>query len=177
MKKRYILLFFFAMLFGALIAVVAVVFGPQLYYSVVKPPEPEPPEPIVDPDMQRYFDLKKTSCDMFSKNFLIVTEDVAHGEMQGLIPATSDEQQIADSIIRQYDFNQTTRTYLRGDQMKKAVLSNETETITIWKEGRVYVCEETCSMRLMSENESEEYYDMLYRIRNDCAYFGKTDVN
>ncbi len=151
---------------------VFVILWPQLEFPQ---PEPEVPQINLSADAQRYFDLKNISCSVLSRDFLIVTDDIANGTLFGLTPSASEEFQFADMVADSYDINQTTKTYLRGDQMKKGVIIDGKETITIWKNGRVYTCQESCAMKLMDENESEEYYDELHRIRSNCMHFGKTE--
>jgi hypothetical protein len=164
----------------AAIIPVILVLGPQLDFTVLTPkyeePAPKNETPVLDADMQRYFELKKESCNTLSKNFQIVTEDIVQGEMKGLLPLNQDEADAVQRIIDAYSFNQTTRTYVRGDQMKRTIISNGTEYTTIWKTGRIYECYENCTMRVMSEKDSEEYYNELDKIKNNCAYFGKTKL-
>ncbi len=132
------------------------------------------PEQQLTGDAQRYFDLKNASCGTLSGNFLIVTEDVAEARMEGLIENVRGERSAAERILDSYSLDQTTKTYVRGDQMKRVVIADDVEKTTIWKEGRVYECEDGCRMRLMSDLESEQYYANLSSIKTDCLYFGKT---
>ncbi len=172
---RDILLILLFITIAALIPIIILI-GPQLDLSPFLPhPEPEEPQMNLSADAQRYFSLKNTSCTILSKNFLIVTEDITNGTLYGLTPSTAEEFQFADLVAEGYDINQTTKTYLRGDQMKKVVIADGAETTTIWKNGRIYTCKEDCAMKLMDENESEEYYNELHRIRTNCMHFGKTE--
>ena len=175
------ILIFFLIILAATLPVI-ILLGPQLDFSLLVPeiefeePEPEKPVEVLDADMQRYFQLKNISCDTLSGDFLIVTYDAAEGTLQGLVPVTEDETMFAEAIVDAYDLSQTTRTYVRGDQMKKVVISEGAEATTIWKNGRIYNCTANCTMRLMSEDDSKEYYDTLKKIKTNCAYFGKTEL-
>src|SRR4030095_3416623 len=119
---------------------VLIIFGPQLL-DKIKLPEPEtPPEPApsLPPEAQAYYDLKNTSCRTLSKNFLLVTDDASKGTLAGMKAASPDEYVVALRIATENDYNQTTRTYVRGDQMKKVFLSGNLTHTMIWKEGRLY---------------------------------------
>lgn len=174
---RNVLLIFLLIIVAAVIPVIVII-GPQLDFSLLipEPEEPEPEQPTFDPDMLRYYELKNTSCDTLADDFLIVTDDVAHADIQGLIPATEDEPAFAESMLSEYNLNQTTKTYVRKDQMKKVMIADGNETTNIWKNGRIYTCAENCTMRLMDDQDSEEYYGELDRIKSSCAYFGKTKL-
>jgi len=171
-----ILLIFFVFiivaLLGALIFLGPQIGLPQIQITVV-PDEPVEKEPQLPADMQRYYDLKNVSCGTLSNNFLISTHDVANGSLSGII-ANQAELEVAASIVRGFDYEQDTKTYVLGDQMKKVIQSDDTETITIWKGGRIYECEDKCTMKLMEGNLSDEYYNSLNAMRNNCNHFGKT---
>ena len=138
--------------------------------------EGRPPVQELEGDAQRYFELRNISCGALSKNFLIVTEDVAEASMEGLIENIPNEQLAAERILDSYSFNQTTKTYVREDQMKHVVIADGIENTTIWKEGRIYECRESCAMQLMDAIESEEYYANISKMKTNCAYFGKTQL-
>src|SRR4029453_15708654 len=74
------------------------------------------------------------------------------------------------------DYNQTTRTYVRGDQMKKVFLSGNLTHTMIWKEGRLYQCDSTCTMRLLGDEGWQSYLDMISEMKSGCAYFGRTKL-
>ncbi len=178
----FILSILFLIILAAVVPVVLFL-GPQLDLELVipqievkPPPEEKPVSPVYDADTQRYFTLKNKSCQTLSSDFLIVTNDVSDGKLHDLIPVTEAEKTFAQNLADEYDFNLTTKTYLRGDQMKKVLSSNGIELTTIWKNGRIYTCTAICQMRLMDENDSEEYYDKLYEVRNSCKYLGKTEL-
>jgi len=134
------------------------------------------PEPIeLPPGAQRYYTLKNLSCETLEGNFLIVTHDLSEGTIEGLIEVQPGELKVAEEILEDYSFNQTTRTYLLGDQMKEVVVFGNQEFTTVWKNGRIYNCTPDCSMRIMDQEDSDEYYDMIDKMRRRCAYFGKTD--
>jgi hypothetical protein len=180
------ILFILSILFLIILAAVVpvlLILGPQLdlelvlpQINVAQPGQEEPPGPVYDADTERYFTLKNKSCQTLSGDFLIVTNDYSDGKLHDLIPATESEQFFAQNLADEYDFNLTTKTYLRGDQMKKVISSNGIELTTIWKNGRIYTCTAVCSMKLMDEADSEEYYSKLNEIRNSCHYLGKTEL-
>ncbi|MBD3210616.1 hypothetical protein GF318_04520 [Candidatus Micrarchaeota archaeon] len=145
----------------------------QIDLTRVKGALEEEPEPLPG-DMARYFSLKNQSCDTLSGNFLIVTRDLSQGSVQGLLETVQGEREVAEDVIGGYTFNQTTRTYVRGDMMKIAVEEGGMETSVMWKNGRIYNCTPDCTMRAMDQNDSDKYYERLDRIKNNCAYFGKT---
>jgi hypothetical protein len=139
--------------------------------------EEEPgPEPL-EPAAQLYYSLKNKSCGTLSGNFLIVTRDVSQGSIEGLVEEKPGELGIAQEILDDYSLDQTTRTYVLDDQMKRVVVSGWDEHTVVWKGGRVYNCtDSSCVMRIMDQNDSEYYYDMLDRMRRRCAFFGKTEL-
>jgi hypothetical protein len=178
----FILLVLFLIIIAAVVPVLLVL-GPQLdlelivpQINVTAPQQEEPAGPLYSPDMERYFALKNKSCQTLSGDFLIVTNDYSNGKLQDLLPATDSEEFFAQNLDDEYDFNLTTKTYLRGDQMKKVISSNGVELTTIWKSGRIYTCTAVCSMKLMDEEDSEEYYSKLNEVRNSCHYLGKTEL-
>ncbi len=172
-----ILLIFFVFIIVALLGAL-ILFGPQIglpqIQITVVPDEPTEPEPLFPADMQRYYDLKNVSCNTLSNDFLITTHDVANGSLSGII-ATQAELEIANSIVHGFDYAQDTKTYVLGDQMKKVIQTGGTETITIWKNGRIYECADSCTMKLMEGNLSDEYYTALHAMRDNCNHFGKTE--
>lgn len=179
----FILLVLFLIILAAVVPVLLIL-GPQLDLELVLPqinitqpqPEEKPPGPVYDADTERYFTLKNKSCQTLSGDFLIVTNDISDGKLHDLVPATESEGVFAQNLADEYDFNLTTKTYLRGDQMKKSLSSNGIELTTIWKNGRIYTCTAICQMRLMDENDSEEYYAKLDEIRSSCRHLGKTEM-
>lgn len=180
----FILLILFLIILAAVVPVLLLL-GPQLDLELiipqveVKPPAQEqenPPEPALDADTERYFELKNKSCQTLSGDFLIVTDDYSDGRLLDLLPVTEAEETFAESLADEYDFNITTKTYLRGDQMKKVISSNGIELTTIWKNGRIYTCTAVCQMRLMDDEDSNEYYGKLDELRNSCRYLGKTEL-
>ena len=138
------------------------------------PGEKPPPVDTRPLDMQKYYQLKNLSCSILSKDFLLQTHDVSQGRMSGLLTVVSDEQEIAEDILSSYDSEQTTKTYIRGTWMKKVILTPSSNHTTIWKEGRVYQCNPSCTMNLLGDEGWQNYLDTLDRIRTRCLYFGKT---
>lgn len=135
---------------------------------------PPPPIDTRPPDVQKYFELKNLSCGILSEDFLLQTHDISQASVSGLLTSISGEQEIADSIASQYDSEQTTSTYVRGTWMKKVILTPSANHTTIWKEGRVYQCNPSCTMNLLGDEGWQEHLDALERIRTSCQYFGKT---
>ena len=170
---RTIVLIFLLIILAALIPVILII-GPQLDFSLVIPEPEDEAEPveILDPDTVRYFGLKNRSCNTLAGDFYITTEDIARGSIHGLIPSTEAEEYAAITIADSFNYNQSTRTYVRGDSMKIV----EGEKTTIWKHGRIYECNPVCVMSIMTEEDSENYYQKLYDLRTNCAYFGKTEL-
>ncbi|MDD5171585.1 MAG: hypothetical protein PHF60_00955 [Candidatus ainarchaeum sp.] len=136
----------------------------------------KPPATQMTEDAQRYYELKNTSCATLAGNFLIVTEDVSQGTFYGIVPDTEEERAAAGSLLAPFGFNQTTKTYLRGERMKRVIINENGNTTTIWKDGRVYNCTPNCTMRVFTEQDSEEYYAMLSSMKSGCAYFGRTQM-
>lgn len=175
MKLSYVGLLLFGMLLGALV-ILAVIFGPELLEKAAELSEEKPPpKEILDDDTKRYYYLKNLSCGTVSGNFLIVTNDFSEASIRGLVEHTPEELEIAEGIAAKYSFNQTTKTYVLDEQMKIVAIRDGEESTTIWKDGRIYTCAPSCTMHIMNENESAEYYDRLYGIKTNCAYFGKTE--
>jgi hypothetical protein len=174
MRSVFEILLLFLFIALAVAVLLILLLGPQYADDIVVPEKKEQPKKQLTTDWIRYFQLKNTSCKTLSGNFLIVTDDTANGSMAGLVESVIGEREAAERILSGYSSNQTTKTYVRGEWMKKVVISGGNENTTIWKEGRIYECNGNCTMRLMSENESSEYYNNLYRIKSGCAYFGKT---
>ena len=150
--------------------------GIRAYLEEIRWGEEQPPVQQFEGDAQRYFELKNTSCGVFSKDFRIITKDITEGRMEGLVETVPDELFFAERILGDYNLNQTTKTYVRGDQMKRVVIADGIENTIIWKGGRMYECRENCTMRLMNGTESEEYYANLSKMKTNCAYFGKTPL-
>lgn len=137
------------------------------------PPEIKP----FSADAQKYYELKNLSCDTLSGDFLIVTHDISAPSISGLIETIPGELEIAQNIAEDYSFNQTTKTYLLNDEMKRVVITEDQELTTIWKDGRIYNCTPNCTMRVMTQQESDEYYTTLNAIKTTCAHFGKTELS
>lgn len=166
----------FIILVAALIPVLLVA-GPEIIRYVESAyPEPVPAVEPMPADMLRYLTLKNDSCRTLNGSFLIVTEDVALADMEGLVGDVPGEREAAERIADGYSFNQTTKTYALGDWLKKVVIEDGEENTTLWKEGRVYECAPDCTMRLMDSSETAAYYDELWKTRHSCAYFGKTPL-
>jgi hypothetical protein len=149
---------------------------PQFNLSGVNTTNVTPPATQMAEDAQRYYELKNISCTTLAGNFLIVTDDVSEGTFYGIVPDTQEERMAAESLLAPYSFNQTTKTYLRGERMKRVVLNEDGQTTTIWKDGRVYNCTPDCTMRVFTAQDSEEYYAMLSSMKSGCAYFGRTQM-
>jgi len=179
MKLRYALLLFIGIIIG-MATVLAVLFGSMILekggIEIDSLTEDEATKPALSEDAKRYYYLKNLSCDTLSGDFLIVTHDFSAASIKGLIESNPSEAEMAASIADGYSSNQTTKTYVRGEQLKRVIITGASETTTIWKEGRVYNCTPKCTMRLMSENESSKYYDDVYKIRNNCLFLGKTPL-
>jgi hypothetical protein len=143
-------------------------------------PIPETPGVIAQPlempaDMARYFELKNRSCSTLAGQVLIVTEDITTANVTGL-GGGSGEQLAMDLVLKDYLFNQTTKTYLRGDKMKLVTIAPEGNVTRIWKDNRIYECSPNCTMHLLTQKEDEEYRARLEEIRTSCAYFGNTEL-
>ncbi|MFH1393347.1 MAG: hypothetical protein ABII71_04235 [Candidatus Micrarchaeota archaeon] len=139
--------------------------------------EHQPPRPALPPDMQRYYELKNTSCDTLAGNFLIVASDVSYAEISGLIPIIPQEEAVVQGIAQGYSFNQTIKTYVRGDWMKRVVQVDGLEHTTIWKTGRIYECDDAgCTMDLLSDEQSDKYYADILAMRANCLHLGKTSL-
>jgi hypothetical protein len=167
----------------AVLAVLGVIFWPQIYPALQErfgpPPPPSqanetPPQPAGD--LGHYLRLKNVSCQTLSHDFLIVTDDVSEGTVSGLVAAMPEEEDAAASIASSYDFNQTTRTYVKGQEMKKVLVQGSLEHTTIWKDGRIYQCNPECTMHLLGDEGWQEYLDTLSSMRSDCAYLGRTSL-
>lgn len=162
-----------------LLAGIAVVFGDRILSiagTIAAGPGPQaPPEEAVQmpPAMARYFELKNRSCATLSRDFLIVTEDSASADVQGL--AIPGEQAAVDMVLEDYLFNETTKTYLSGERMKTVTITSGGNRTAIWKDGRIYECAPKCTMRLLSPGEYSEYRAALEGMRSSCAYFGNTE--
>jgi|GEM_PF-2423054 len=172
-----LVLFIFLVMLCA-VFIVGIMLGSELADIEFTMPELEnpAPKPQLDPNMQRYFDLKNASCNTLSGNFLIVTKDTSLAEMSGMIPLIPEEELAKKYLIDSYTYNQTTRTYMRGDWMKKVIEEEgQPDHTLLWKNGRRYDCiGNNCSMSLMSDNESDDYYNEIFNMKGNCIYFGKT---
>ncbi|HSB46861.1 MAG TPA: hypothetical protein VLD37_02520 [Candidatus Bilamarchaeum sp.] len=156
----------------------AVVFGPELFsrlYNYFQPPAQPPPAPVQATDFDYYFSQKNKSCSRLSEDFLIVTSDSAYGDVRGLA-AMPGQGEAAQSLLSQFEYNQTTRTYVRGDWMKRVIQSGGANFTTIWKDGRIYQCGENCTMKLLGDAGWQAHLDSLQKIRTGCAYFGRTKM-
>jgi len=127
-------------------------------------------------DAAEYLALKNLSCQTLSKDFEIVVHTEATPAISGFIPSNGQESIVMDGILRSLSFNSTNFTYSKGDEMKQVEIGETANTTTVWKNGRVYNCRDGCTSHLISAKESSDYYDMLYRMRSECAYLGKTPL-
>lgn len=187
MKIRLLALFLFLLCFFALIIVagIVIVFGGQLVGLAKTLPGsaatllPSPAATVqpseMPPDMVRYFELKNRSCSTLAGPVLIVTQDSAAADIAGL-GSGPGEQVAMDLVLKDYIFNQTTKTYISGDKMKLVNITPDGNTTVIWKDGRVYECSPNCTMHLLTPKEDEEYRANLEAIRTSCAYFGNTKL-
>jgi len=162
----------------------ALFFGPAILekLSALEIPEIRPPPPIAngtgappaaDPDAELYFRLKNKSCSTLGEDFLIVTNDMSEGSFAGLSAA---EGYVASRMLKPYDYNQTTKTYVRGASMKKVIITGSGNHTTIWKEGRIYQCNPNCTMHLLGDSGWQAYLDGLEKMRSGCAFFGRTPM-
>ncbi|MFH0737723.1 MAG: hypothetical protein V1827_03925 [Candidatus Micrarchaeota archaeon] len=126
--------------------------------------------------MARYYSLKNLSCGTLSNDFLIEATDITQGNVSGLLAMNSDERDAALSIASGYDSVQTTRTYVRGDWLKKVVITPSGNQTIIWKEGRIYQCAPDCTMNLLGDAGWQAHLDALDEMRSSCRYFGKTPL-
>ncbi len=127
-------------------------------------------------DAAEYLALKNLSCQTLSKDFEITVHTEATPAISGFIPNNGQETIVMDGILRMLSFNSTNRTYSKGDEMKQVELGGAANTTTVWKNGRVYYCRDGCTSHTITPKESGDYYDMLYRMRSECAYLGKTPL-
>ena len=168
------------LLVAALALAFAVIFGPELYARIsaylererAPPPPPPPPE---NQDFRRYFELKNRSCGILSKDFLIVTGDSAQGYIKGLIDSPG-QAEAAEFFLSRYEYNQTTKTYLKGTWMKRVIETGGGNLTTIWKDGTEYFCSPNCTMRRLGDAGWQAHLDSLERIRTGCAHFGRTKM-
>jgi len=142
------------------------------------PDIPEPPAaqnqtggPALPKDMEFYYSLKNKSCQTLSENFLISTHDESAWSASGL---SADEAAAAALMMKDFAFTQDTRTYVRGDAMKKVLVTPEGNHTTIWKDGRIYQCNPNCTMRLLGDAGWQAFLDGLAKMRSGCAHFGRT---
>ena len=173
--KAMILLGIFTIFILALILVPMLV---DLFskHDIFQVPEEGPPTPAMPADMRQYYSLKNRSCDTLSKNLLIEATDISQGTVTGLLAMNPDEEAAALSIASGYDSVQTTKTYVRGDWMKKVIISPSGNHTTIWKEGRIYRCDPGCTMDLLGDAGWQAYLDTLDEMKSSCMYFGKTQL-
>jgi hypothetical protein len=122
-------------------------------------------------DALRYYALKNKSCESLSKDFLVEAKDTSEGSMQGLSGAEAD---LASLMLAEYSSSQTVRTYVRGESMKKVFVTPSGNHTSIWKDGRIYQCEQNCTMRLLGDAGWQAHLDELAEIRSGCAHFGRT---
>ncbi|MBN1169706.1 hypothetical protein JXA56_01655 [Candidatus Micrarchaeota archaeon] len=172
---RYLILVLILIILAAMLPVIIII-GPQLDFSLVlqeTSAESEVRQPIYqDSDTARYFYLKNQSCTTLSGDFYIITTDITTSEIHGLMPSSGAEEYAALAIAESFNYRQTTRTYVRGDSMK-LVEGNKT---TIWKNNRIYECNSGCTMRIMTDEDSESYSKKIHDIRENCRYFGRTEL-
>lgn len=133
----------------------------------------QPPQQPLSHGALHYFALKNLSCQTLGKDFMIEAKDVSAGSVQGL---SGDEEKIARHMIGELSLDQTTRTYVRNDMMKKVLITPAGNHTTIWKDGRIYQCNPNCTMRLLGYEGWQAYLDGLERMRTGCAYFGRTQL-
>ncbi|MFN7991454.1 MAG: hypothetical protein U0R44_04830 [Candidatus Micrarchaeia archaeon] len=164
----------------AMAAVLLIVLLPAVLPYLAGISKAPAPEPAVrqgpSADEALYYSLKNRSCQTLSHDFLIVTEDRAVGSIVGLVPSVPEEIPLAESIAASNDLNQTVRTYVRGQEMKKVVSDKVRNATLIWKDGRLYQCGDRCSMRLLGDAGWQSYLDSLEKMRTGCAYFGRTPM-
>jgi hypothetical protein len=165
------------LIFIAVAVPFAIVFGPELVAKITPYliPKPQAEAPHNETDLERYFELKDLSCALLSKDFLIVTTDTAYGDVRGLLDSPG-QYETAQYFLSQYEYNQTARTYLRVDWMKKVIQTEGLNHTTIWKDGRIYQCAENCTMHLLGDAGWQAHLDAIDKIRTGCAYFGRTKL-
>jgi hypothetical protein len=153
---------------------------PPISWPPMVPEIPEPPitqnqttEPGLPQDMRLYYSLKNKSCQALSENFLISTHDESDWSASGL---SGEEASAAALMLKEFSFVSDTRTYLRGDSMKKVLITPEGNHTSIWKDGRIYQCNPNCTMRLLGDAGWQAYLDGLAEMRSGCAYFGRTKL-
>lgn len=132
------------------------------------------PVESLPPDMEAYFALKNRSCETLSGDFLIMTEEYSTAWASGIVPDTPEVRGAAGLVMQDYDYNATTKTYVRNSMLKVVSITPGGNLTTIWKDGRIYECRENCTMRLLSQGEADALRSRLERMRTSCAYFGKT---
>ncbi len=125
-------------------------------------------------DLDKYYDLKNLSCQTLSGNFLTVVRDTSTVNITGLDPKVPEDVFAASLIADKLEYNMTEKTYVREDWVKLVDIDSEGhENLTIWKAGRIYRCDNGCTMNLI-ENEPE--YGRFSGSGEDCRYFGKTPL-
>lgn len=129
--------------------------------------------PAMPKDMLLYYSLKNKSCETLSKDFLIATHDESHGSASGL---SGNEAEAASLMLEDFESVSDTRTYVRGDMMKKVISTPSGNHTTIWKDGRIYQCNPNCTMKLLGEAGWQAYLDSLSEMRSGCAHFGRTAI-
>jgi hypothetical protein len=148
----------------------------ESYVNRTVTPSPTVNATTLSPDTEFYYRLKNISCATLSKDFLIVTDDNASGSVVGLLPKVPQETAVAISFADSYDTNQTTRTYSKGEEMKKVISKDGKNVTLIWKDGRFYQCDGNCTMLLLGDAGWQAYIDSLRSMRSSCAYFGRTPL-
>lgn len=162
----------------ALIAAVIVLITPQIYQAIHPADSNETiaPSNLPSGDSRAYLGLKELSCQSLENGFVFVTRVQADASVNGFKPSSDEEALVMDRLIQSFHFDQTNRTYSKGDRLKLVETGSTENSTTIWKDGRIYRCSGKCTMDLMDEREANAYYDMLYRMRHDCAYLGRTPL-
>jgi hypothetical protein len=161
------------------IAAVIILINPQVMQALHPAQENQsaiPAPNLPSGDASAYLALKNLSCQTLSKDFEIVVRIEATPAISGFLPGNDQESIVMEGLLRSLSFNSTNRTYVKGDKMKQVAIGETVDITTIWKGGRIYECRAGCTMHLMSDKEASDYYDMLYRMRSDCAYLGRTPL-
>jgi hypothetical protein len=169
-----------ALIFIAVAVPAAIVFGPPIYaklsaYLASTQAPPPPLAPSVATSFDYYFVQKNKSCALLSNDFLIVTHDQAYGDIQGLLDSPG-QNSTAAYLLSQYEYDQITRTYLKGDWLKRTVQVGDANHTTIWKDGRIYQCSGNCTMHLLGDAGWQAHLDEVQRIQTGCAFFGRVKL-
>jgi len=123
-------------------------------------------------DMQRYYSLKNASCAALSGDFLIATHEASDPQVYGLVEHIPKERLAADAVLSLYRSDSLGRIYVKGDMMKLVEEEGNRTTTRIWKGGRFYECDPSCTMSILTDEESDRYYDSLSSMRQDCHHLG-----